>query len=178
MKPKSENHKTAIKLANQYAESYKVLELENRSLKKELEDVAMSLSINKSMITDLTNPIKLSTRDKVLVDGLKKENITLNSQIQNLRTENGELKRLINLNQNNLEPILSKNQKLIDNLSNKIFVLENTIIKKDNTIKQLNNKLDEAIYCKIVGNNALIQEVAVSRYIKYNRLWTLIKPLF
>jgi predicted RNase H-like nuclease (RuvC/YqgF family) len=162
MKSKNDNHKIAMKLANQYAESYKILEVENRRLKRELEDTLTCLTINKSMITDLTNPMQINHTEKIIIDSLKRENQNMLSIIESYRIENNELKQLLHMNQNNIEPILTKNKKTIDNLQNKVFVLENSIFKKDNIIKQLNNKLDEAVYCKVAEKGTIIQEIAVS----------------
>lgn len=162
MKSKIDNQKIAIKLANQYAESYKVLEIENKTLKKELEDLQTNLSINKSMIVDMINPTKLNSKEKIMIEGLKAEFTNLSSTLSTYKAENSELKRLLTLNQSNLEPLLSKSQKMVENLSNKVFVLENSITKKDNQIKQLNSKVDELVYNKIIASNgSIIQEIAV-----------------
>lgn len=167
MKTKIDNQKIAIKLANQYAESYKVLELENKTLRKELEDLQTNLSINKSMIVDMINPTKLSSKDKIMIDGLKAENSNLASTLTSYKTENADLKRLLTMNQSNLEPLLNKSQKMVENLTNKVFVLENSITKKDNQIKQLNTKIDELVYNKIISGSTIVQEIAVIKYITY-----------
>ena len=162
MKKQEEKNKIAMKLANQYAESYKILELENKSIKEELEDTIVNLSINKNLISDLTSSLKLSPKEKIIIDTLKKENINLNNIINGYKTETSELKKMINMNQTNIEPFLSKSQKIIENLQNKVFLLENTITKKDNIIKNLNSKLEEALYNKLVGSNTIVQEIGVS----------------
>ena len=162
MKKQEEKNKIAIKLANQYAESYKILEFENKSIKQELEDTIVNLSLNKNLISELTSSLKLNNKEKSIIDTLKKENINLNNIINGYKTETSELKKMINISQSNHEPLLIKSQKLIENLQNKQFVLENSLIKKDNIIKHLNSKLEEAVYNRIVSNNTLVQEIGVS----------------
>lgn len=161
MKAKLDSQKTALKLVNQYADSYKVLELENKTLKKELEDIQANLLINKSMIVNMVNPNKLSSNEKTIMEALKAEISSLSSTLLSCKAENSDLKRLLNSSQSNLEPILLRGQKTIENLSNKIFVLENNISKKDNQIKQLNSKNEELVYNKIVSGNSAIQEIGV-----------------
>lgn len=180
MKPKSDYHKTAIKIANKYADSYKVLEIENKSLKKELEDSLINLSINKNIITDLTNPIKFNYKEKIMIDNLKKEILNLQSIISNKTIENNDLKQLISsnnlhtsisidksanltsMNYNNCNNILCKDlEKTIETLNNNVFVLENTIIKNNNLIKQLRLKIDELTNIKSMSSNLFIEEISV-----------------
>jgi hypothetical protein len=162
MKKQEEKNKIVMKLANQYAESYKLLELENTTLRKELEDTIQNLTLNKNLINSLTSNMKLNYKDSNALEVYKKEIASLNSIISHHKNENIELKKIINSNNLNIEPILTKSQKGIDNLQNKVFLLENSIIKKDNIIRSLNSKLDELVYNKYMGDNERIQEIAVS----------------
>lgn len=157
-----EQKKLAMKIANEYADRYKILEQENLSLKSELENMSNNLKINKSFIFELT-------KDKININNLEKSMIELNriennnylSTINMLKNENSDLKRIINLSHVNYEPIIAKYQKSLDTLQNKVFLLENSIGKKDNIIKNLNHKIEEIGYCNIIENNAHIQEIAI-----------------
>src|SRR5262249_36113562 len=132
------NQKTAIKLVNQYAESYQLLEKDNKLIIQELQDSKMNLQINKSIINDLLSTLKPAQKEKAVIDGLNKEIKLLNNSIEFYKKENSELKKSVG--SNSTEVILSKYQKTFDSLNNKIFLLENSATKKDNIIRQLNKK--------------------------------------
>jgi cell division septum initiation protein DivIVA len=52
---KSVDKKTAIKLINSYAESYKILEEENKRLKNQIKDMSENLKVNKSIVSSLSS---------------------------------------------------------------------------------------------------------------------------
>jgi len=161
----NENSKerTAIKLANQYAEYYQQVENENKILKKEIEDKKTTIEINKTILADILNTsIKPAQKERLIIEGLKKENVLLNNTISYYSKENEDLKRRILNNPSYSEINMNKMQKQIESLNNKIFLLENAILKKDNMIKQQKKKLDELVYTKDNEDRDLIRETYVS----------------
>ncbi len=179
MKKLDEKNKIAMKIANHYAESYKILEIENATLKKELDQALNNVSLNKILISDIVGKNGLHS-DNLIHESLKRENNSLKNTVSLYKNENDELKRMFNTNHLNIEPFIIKYQKTIESLQNKVFTLENSLNKKEHIIKSLNNKLDEALYCKVINNNTLIQEIGVSIFIfiYHLRFVTLIKQLY
>ena len=49
MDKSKEEKKSALKLINKYAESYSILENENKQLKNEIRDLRLNLKINKEI---------------------------------------------------------------------------------------------------------------------------------
>lgn len=60
---KSVDKKTVIKLINSYAESYKIIEEENKRLKNQVKDLSENLKVNKALIISLSNS-SLKPEDK------------------------------------------------------------------------------------------------------------------
>lgn len=156
---------TAIKIANQYAESYQIIEKENTLLKQEINDLKTNLQINKDMIKDLLSSLKPAQKEKAVIDGLKKEINVLNNTLNFYSKENAELKKGLINNTSNYDLFISKYQKQLDSLTNKCFLMENTISKKDNTIRQLNKKIDDTLFYKELEGNIYIRETYVSSLI-------------
>lgn len=168
LKNSLENQKVALKLANKYADSFKLLQRENKALLQELNDNKINLQINKSMIEDLLSNMKPAQKEKSIIDGLKKEINNINNTLNFFIKENLEIKKGVANNGNNNEIIINKYQKQIDSLSNKLFLLENTIIKKENIIQQLNKKLDDTLYYKVLEGSVIFRETYVrKRYIYF-----------
>lgn len=157
--------KTALKLANQYAESYKLIEKENKGLCNEIQDLKTSLQINKTMISDLLSSMKPAQKEKAVIDGLRKEILVLNKSVEFYKKENSELKQCSESSINTSELFISKYQKQIDSLSSKVFLLENTVIKKENMIKQLNKKIDDSLFYKEIDGNIYVRETYVSTFL-------------
>lgn len=155
---------TAIKIANQYAESYQIIEKENTLLKQEINDLKTNLQINKDMIKDLLSSLKPAQKEKAVIDGLKKEINILNNTLNFYSKENAELKKGLINNTSNYDLFISKYQKQLDSLTNKCFLMENTISKKDNTIRQLNKKIDDTLFYKELEGNIYIRETYVSNF--------------
>jgi len=167
-KDRNNQKSAAIKLANKYAESYEILERENKVLQKEVEDLKANVTLNKSIIADLFNTkLQPSNKIKSMIEGYTKEITLLNNTLKYYVKENTDLKKQ---NTSNLSAFndssLAKYQKHVENLTSKTFLLENKIIKKDNLIKQLTKKLDDNIFYKELEGQAVSKEVYVS--IKFN----------
>lgn len=155
---------TAIKIANQYAESYQLVEKENTLLKQEINDLKVNLQINKDMIRDLLSSLKPGQKEKAVIEGLKKELNTVNNTLSFYSKENAELKKGLINNNSNYDLFISKYQKQLDSLTNKCFLMENTISKKDGIIRQLNKKIDDTLFYKELEGNIYIRETYVSHF--------------
>jgi hypothetical protein len=137
-----EERKSALKLINKYAESYSILEEENKQLKSEVNDLKLNLKINKEIIEGLYSASNKGEKTNMFQLKLKEEHQLNIDQIEKLNKEKEELRYRIQISEQmygeNLNLIKSENEKL----KSKIFVMDNCIIKKDNLITQLKKKLD------------------------------------
>ena len=138
---KNSHSNTALKLINNYADSYSKLELENKSLLSQIKDLKINLKISKEIIDSFLSNKSTKINDIIIL--LNKENNNLNKIIENLNKEKEEIVK------NNL--ILKSSFSILknDNLlkKNKIFNLEQKIIKKENLLK---------IYEKKFNNNFIV----------------------
>lgn len=140
---------TAIKLVNNYAESYNVLLNENKELEKINLNLKTNIEINKSIINDLLSSSKLTFKESSLILNLRKENENNNTLIKRLTNDNKDLRKsLNNLMKSFDSEIINKLNNEIDSLKSKIFFLENVIFKKDNIIKSINKKNDDLMFIK------------------------------
>ena len=120
---------TALKLLSNYAESYKILEKENKSLQHYINDLKANLKISKEII----NTFLTTNSDKkyqTLSFTYQKQQKLLSSRIEELTKTNIELEK------QNLQLIESLNliREQIETSKTKIFLLEQIIEKKDNII--------------------------------------------
>ena len=143
---------TALKLLNTYAESYKVLEKEKNSLEQYIKDLKTNLKISK----DILNTFLSSNSDKKLQTlsfSYQKQQKFLSTRIDELTKINIELEK--------------KNFKLIETLNilkeeieiskSKIFLLEQTIEKKENIIISFKKNLNKNSLVVINPNKAIIK---------------------
>lgn len=77
---KSVDKRTAVKLINNYAESYKKKEDENAFLLKKVEDLNNNLKLNKLIINTLTSKLPDDQKTKDLINNLNLEINELYSQ--------------------------------------------------------------------------------------------------
>lgn len=152
----------ALKLVNQYADSYQLVQNENKLLYIEIQDLKMNLQISKTMINDLLGSLKPAQKEKAIIDGFKKEVTMINNTLEFYKKQNEELKKGLQTNSNSNDQYYSKYQKQIDSLTNKVFILENSIIKKDNVIRQLNKKIEDTLFYKELDGNIYMRETYVS----------------
>ena len=78
-----EEKKSAIKLINQYAEQYKRVDLENKSLLNEIADLKKNLKISKEIIESFFKP-EQKEKSKIFLRKTKEEIQNLNSTIDSL----------------------------------------------------------------------------------------------
>ena len=127
-------NKMAIKLMNEYAQNYKYLEKQYKQLKQELSDTKTNLQISKEIIdvfmTKCSDPkLKLSEIIKLL-----NKKINWYQEINTkLIEDNTTLNNLVNKHNLNSSKIANE----LDYLKTKYFILEQSIKKKDNIIKNL-----------------------------------------
>ena len=67
----------------------------------------------------------------------------VNKKFEQMKKDNEEYKNKINYYENMLNGSIFKQIDNIDILKNKIFILENALIKKDNLILNLNSRLNK-----------------------------------
>ena len=130
---KYHNTETAIKLLNQYADSYHQLEEQFKILKKENKDLLQNLQINKEIIQTFFKKTKMEKKVDFFIEKTQQENQILLNQISDLKKENNKLIKSvtqINTYKNDIEIANSK-----------IFMFENILIEKENIIQNLNKKI-------------------------------------
>ena len=130
---KEKHTETAIKLLNQYADSYHQLENKVKYLIQENKDLQQNLKINKEIIQSFFKNSSIDKKINVLISNIKSENNLLYSQIEKYKKEIRELTSSLNQMEN------LKNELNISN--NKIFIFENLISQKMNIIQNLNKKI-------------------------------------
>ena len=130
---KEKNTETAIKLLNQYADSYYQLENQIKNLKQENKDLYQNLLINKEIIQNFFKNSTIDKKINVLINKTKLENKILYSQIEQYKKEIKELTYSLNEMHN------IKNELNIAN--NKLFIFQNLLSEKMNIIQNLNKKI-------------------------------------
>jgi hypothetical protein len=142
MKKKSKES-SIQKLLGEYAEKIVIYMKENKSLKRQLEDLKTTLSINKEM---LNNQIKNLTNNKnnqmkELIKSLQDENIQISNKNMKLYEDNLNLEKKLYKCQNELNDKIRFYEDEIREMSDKLFIYTNQIISKDNEIKQFKIEL-------------------------------------
>ena len=149
--PKNETT-TALKLLSNYAESYKILEKENKSLQHYINDLKANLKISKEII----NTFLTTNSDKkyqTLSFTYQKQQKLLSSRIEELTKTNIELEK------QNLQLIESLNllREQIESSKTKIFLLEQIIEKKENIILSYKKNSNKNALVIINQNQAIIK---------------------
>jgi hypothetical protein len=129
-------------IKNRYADSYKRIEIENKNLINELNDYKTNLKINKEIISGLFGNMNNTDKSNFVMKKLHEEMTILNKKFEISKKENEEMKNKINYYENIINESIFKHLENIDILKNRMFILENSIIKKDNMIYNLNLKLN------------------------------------
>jgi hypothetical protein len=137
-----EEKKSALKLINKYAESYQILENENKQLKSEIKDLKLNLKINKEIIEGLYNLKNQGEKETLFHQKVKQEHIIKDDIINNIKKENDELRYKLNYEEQCHAEKLNFFREDNEKLKNKLFLIDNIIIKKDNMIQNLKRKID------------------------------------
>ena len=135
----------ALKIINQYADSYNQLERENNNLKNQINELKVNLNINKEIINSFFKKDKeiFNKNFQLLLNKNTEEIKLLNDKILKLTNENSHLKeKLIKYNNsiNSYFNFNDKKDKTYD-LKQKIFIFENVIKKKNSELNYLKKKL-------------------------------------
>ncbi len=135
----------ALKIINQYADSYNQLEKENNNLKNQIDELKVNLNINKEIINSFFKKDKeiFNKNFQLLLNKNTEEIKLLNDKILKLTNENSHLnEKLIKYNNsiNSYFNFNDKKDKTFD-LKQKIFIFENVIKKKNSELNYLKEKL-------------------------------------
>jgi len=111
----------------------------------EINDYKTNLRINKEIISGLFGNMNPDEKSNFIMIKLNEELNLNNKKYKNTKKENEEMKAKINYYENIINESIFKHLENIDILKNKIFILENSINKKDNIIYNLNAKINRYI---------------------------------
>ena len=130
-----------VKVINQYADNYKLLEDENINLKNEIEDMKSNLNINKGIIESFFKNGE-NNQDSYLsyLNQLKTEIKSIEEKNEKLIKEKKELHERIIRYDNTMNEFLVKKSDKSREFKNRIFILENLIVKKNSVIENLKKK--------------------------------------
>ena len=129
-----------IKIINQYADNYKLLEKENSNLKKEIIDLKSNLVINKEIIESFFKKDEAKNTYLLYLNNLKNEMKEIENKNEKLSNDNNELHNRLIKNDNILNEYIIKKSDRTREFKNRIFILENLIVKKNAIIENLKRK--------------------------------------
>ena len=92
---KNDEKKIALKLINKYADSYSVLEEENKQLKAEIKDMKVNLKINKEIIQGFFQMGTNEEKSKFYNLKIKEEITNLNSKIEKVNRDKEDIKNKV-----------------------------------------------------------------------------------
>ena len=133
--------KTALKLINKYADSFNLIKDENKQLKMQIEDLKSNLKINKSIIEGFFSKLNSKEKESSIISQIKKENLNLYNQNEQLRKKIEDLNAKININQQNYLESTIQIKEENEHLKTKLFMMEQVLQKKDNIINRNKKKL-------------------------------------
>lgn len=119
--------------------------MENKILVNELNDYKTNLKINKEIISGLFGNMNIKDKSEFVMKKLHDELNFTNKKYESTLKEYEDMKNKIIYYENIINESIFKHLDNIDILKNKIFILENSVIKKDNLIHILNTKLNSYI---------------------------------
>ena len=152
IKDKNIEAMTVLKLLNSYADSYKILDKENKSLKQYISDLKTNLKVSKQIIDTFISK-NSETKYKTIILNLQNEN-KINSKInEELTKKNFSIEKELN----KLNQVITKLNEEIEDLKTKKFVLEQTLIKKNNIIMSHNRGFQKGQYLVIDPNRAIVK---------------------
>ena len=140
MKQKKPDKNFYVKIINQYADNYKLLEEENIILKNENGDLKWNLNINKEIIESFFKKGKKKKTYLLYLNNIKEEIKKLEEKNEKLKKDNNELYQKLIKNNYKMTNYLTKKPDRTKEFKNRIFILENIIVKKNNVIENLKKK--------------------------------------
>ena len=140
MKKKKLDKNFYVKIINQYADNYKLLEEENNSLKNENKDLKTNLNVNKEIIESFFKKGDEKNTYLLYLNNLKEEIKQIEEKNEKLKKDNIDLHQKIIKNDNTMSEFLTKKSDRTREIKNRIFILENIIVKKNSIIENLKKK--------------------------------------
>ena len=131
MKKKKLDKNFYVKIINQYADNYKLLEEENNSLKNENKDLKTNLNVNKEIIESFFKKGDEKNTYLLYLNNLKEEIKQIEEKNEKLKKDNIDLHQKIIKNDNTMSEFLTKKSDRTREIKNRIFILENIIVKKN-----------------------------------------------
>lgn len=132
-------------------------------MKNELIDYKTNLKINKEIIEGLFSNLNGNDKSLLIIKKIREESEIINKKLEITKRENEEFKSKISYYENILNDSIFKQIDNIDILKNKIFLLENAIIKKDNLILNLNTRLNKIMQQEEFADN-FVREIYVLEF--------------
>jgi hypothetical protein len=133
---KSFDSLTAKKLISEYADKVNYYMKENQNLKNMIEDMKMSLDINKDLLFKYISTNAKQNEEISVLNEYKNDNLRLLEKIEKLHNERTFIDRKIyRINQDHEENI-SKVREELDKAQEEIFVLKNKLLEKETHIIQ------------------------------------------
>ena len=143
---------TVLKLLNSYAESYKILENENKSLKQYISDLKTNLKVSKQIIDTFISKNSENKYQEIILN-LQKDNKTSSEINEELTKKNLQLQKEFS----KFKEIISNLREEIEDLKTKKFILEESLLKKDSIITAQKRGLSKNQYIVIHPNKALVK---------------------
>ena len=141
MYKKGYDKKVALKLINQYADQYNRVAEENKCIKMQINDLQSNIVINKQIIEAFLLSCPLEEKANQIILKYKEENSNLQKIIKNLSDETTKLFNKIKSYEEIMNKSIFEYRESTDCLNDRIFILENALVKKDNCISSLTNQL-------------------------------------
>ena len=138
--------KTALKLLNKYADNFYSLKEENTQLKIQIKDLNSNLKINKSIIDNFFSKLNPKEKESTIISKIKQENFDLYNQNEILRKNISELSNKIYMAQQTYLESTMRIREENEHLKNKIFMIEQVLQKKENLLNK--NKKGISLYNK------------------------------
>ena len=152
IKDKNIETTTVLKLLNSYAESYKLLENENKSLKHYISDLKTNIKVSKQIIDSFISK-NSENKYKKIISNLQNENKMNSKTNEELTKKNFTLEKTIN----NLKQININLKDENDDLKTKLFIVEESLIKKENIINSQKKGLIKNQILVLNPNKAIVK---------------------
>ena len=152
LKDKNIETVTVLKLLNSYADSYKILDKENKSLKQYISDLKTNLKVSKQIIDTFISK-NSETKYKTIILNLQNENKTNSKINEELTKKNFSLEKELN----KLNQIITKLNEEIEDLKTKKFLLEQSLIKKNNIIMSHSKAFQKSQFIVLNPNKAIVR---------------------
>ena len=143
---------TVLKLLNSYAESYKILEKENKSLKQYISDLKTNLKVSKQIIDTFISKNSENKYQEIILN-LQKDNKNSSEINEELTKKNLQLQKEFS----KFKETISNLREEIEDLKTKKFMLEESLLKKDSIIMAQKKGLSKNQYIVIHPNKAIVK---------------------